>query len=60
MISSKLMFKGGWPSLMSYESFPSLYYLDQSLFIGIEVLEFHCMSVYYKGKAMEKNFQALD
>lgn len=45
---------------MSYESFPSLFYLDQSLFIGIDILEFHCMSVYYKVKAMEKNFQALD
>lgn len=45
---------------MSYESFPSLYYLDQSLFIGIEVLEFHCIIVYYKVKAMEKNFQVLD
>ena len=45
---------------MSYESFPSPHYLDQSLFIGIEVLEFHCIIVYYKVKTMEKNFQALD
>lgn len=45
---------------MPYESFPSPCYLDQSLFTGIEVFEFHYISVYYEVKTMEKNFQALD